>query len=302
VSADVVHPHVEPILLVHAGAGSRSAQLLGRADEYRNALQTTIQRARAVLDGGGDAVAAVEAAVMYMEDEVELFNAGRGSVLCSDGTVEMSAALMRGPDRAAGAVAGLRATRRPILAARAVLEGSPHVLLAGDAADAHAQRTGLEQRPPDYFITERQRRASADGATEFVGGTVGSVCRDRAGGLAAATSTGGRRGQWPGRVGDTPTIGAGTWADGAVAVSCTGDGEAFIRAGAARQISALVAGGMRLEDAAGIALADVAALDGEGGLIAVSTTGEAAWPFTSAAMPRALWRGGDSDAEIRISS
>jgi beta-aspartyl-peptidase (threonine type) len=302
VSAGAFHPHAAPILLVHAGAGSRSAQLLDRADEYRDALQTTIQRARAVLDDGGDAVMAVEAAVMHMEDEVELFNAGRGSVLCSDGTIEMSAALMRGSDRAAGAVAGLRATRRPILAARAVLEGSPHVLLAGDAADAHAQRAGLEQRPPDYFITDRQRRASADGATDFVGGTVGSVCRDRAGGLAAATSTGGRRGQWPGRIGDTPTIGAGTWADGAVAVSCTGDGEAFIRAGAARQISALLAGGKPLEDAARAALADVAALGGEGGLIAVSMTGQVAWPFTSTAMPRALWRDGAAAADIRITS
>ena len=176
-----------------------------------------------------------------------LFNAGYGSVLCSDGSVEMSAAVMRGSDRAAGAMALLRRTRHPIAAARTLLE-EPVVLLAGERADAHAAAQGLEQHDPSEFVTDRQRRRLERWLSrreESDRGTVGAVCLDASGRLAAATSTGGRLGQRPGRVGDSPLIGAGTWADPRLAVSCTGAGESFIRAGAARLLGALVARGRR---------------------------------------------------------
>ena len=147
-----------PVAVVHAGAGARSREIDELQHEYRSALMATLGKARAVLEDGGSAVDAVQAAVMFMEDEVEFFNAGRGSALCADGSVEMSAAIMRGSDREAGAVAGIRYARYPIAAARAVLDTSPHVLLVADAADRHAATAGAEQRDPAYFITDRQQR------------------------------------------------------------------------------------------------------------------------------------------------
>ena len=225
-----------PVVAVHAGAGARGPEFDERHEDYRSALLTTVERAKAVLEAGGNAVEAVQAAVMFMEDAVDFFNAGRGSTLCADGSVEMAAALMRGGDRAAGAVAAVTRARHPICAARTVLDHSPHVLLVGPAADAHAAGAGVEQRDPSYFVTERQRGGWTRRVLDVERGTVGAVCLDADGELAAATSTGGVRGQLPGRVGDTPLLGAGTWADEHVAVSCTGDGEAFIRAGAARMV------------------------------------------------------------------
>jgi isoaspartyl peptidase/L-asparaginase-like protein (Ntn-hydrolase superfamily) len=205
----------------------------------------------------------------------------------------MSAAIMRGSDRAAGAAALLRRTRQPIAAARAVLEASPHVLVAGDATDALAARHGLQQCEPEYFVTEHQRGRLADAGSDFERGTVGAVCVDADGELVAGTSTGGRRGQMPGRVGDTPLIGAGTWADRRVAISCTGEGEAFIRSAAAHRLALGLEAGATLEDAAGAALADVAAVDGVGGLIAVAADGAVAMPFTTEVMNRAVWRAGE---------
>jgi beta-aspartyl-peptidase (threonine type) len=234
----------------------------------------------------------VSAAVAYMEDEVEFFNAGRGAVLCADGSAELSAAVMRGGDRRAGAVALLTRTRSPVAAARAVLDHSPYVLLAGPAADDFAAEHDLEQCAPDYFVTERQRARLADRGSEFIPGTVGAVCLDADGALAAATSTGGRRGQLPGRIGDTPTIGAGTWADERVAVSCTGDGESFVRAVAAHGLAMRVEAGATPSHAADQALADVGRCDGTGGLICVDAAGEIALPFTSGAMNRGAWREG----------
>jgi isoaspartyl peptidase/L-asparaginase-like protein (Ntn-hydrolase superfamily) len=233
----------------------------------------------------------VQAAIIVMES-FELFNAGRGSTLCADGTVEMSAALMHS-DRAAGAVAVVKRTEHPILGAAAVLR-SPQVLMAGDAADALAARAGAAQRPASFFITERQRarlQASERPAAEHA--TVGAVCLDGTGALAAGTSTGGVRGQPPGRVGDSPIIGAGTWADPHAAVSCTGDGEAFIRAGAARYVALLRAQGTPIAEAAELALRDIAHLGGRGGLIAIDSRGDAAMPFLTRTMPRGIWRPGD---------
>jgi beta-aspartyl-peptidase (threonine type) len=281
------------VLVIHAGAGPGSAPDSELAEEHRVALRDALNRGREILEAQGDAIDAVQAAIAQMEDAAPFFNAGRGSVLCADGSVEMSAALMRGRDRGVGAVALIRRTRQPIFAAAAVLERSPHVLLAGDAADAYAAAAGLEQRAPSYFVTDRQRARSRDARSDFTRGTVGAVCLDGHGHLAAGTSTGGRRGQAPGRIGDTPVIGAGTWADHDVAVSCTGDGEEFIRAGAARQLALLHQSGLTLEEAADRALRDVSDLGGRGGLIAVDRQGGAVMPFTAGAMNRGVWRAGE---------
>jgi beta-aspartyl-peptidase (threonine type) len=281
-----------PVVVVHGGAGSLTGDLREHGGACRDALRTALQSAAAVLEEGHDAVMAVRSAVSVLES-FALFNAGHGSALCADGTVEMSAALMRGSDRAAGAVAALTHTEHPIVAAHALLD-APQVLMVGEPADAYAAARGAQQREPGYFVTDRQleRLRERLGNAEPAPGTVGAVCLDRDGSLAAATSTGGLMGQPPGRVGDTPSVGAGTWADGRVAVSCTGDGEAFIRAGAARLLAALVAHGATLDAAAAAALDDVHRCDGGGGLIAVDLRGNVAMPFSTEAMPRGVWRPG----------
>jgi L-asparaginase / beta-aspartyl-peptidase len=280
-----------PVILIHAGAGGISEDLREQEAECRAALVEALTVGAAALNGGG-AVEAVCAAVMVMES-FPLFNAGYGSVLCSDGTVEMSAAIMRGSDRAAGAMAMLRRTRHPITAALSLLDAPP-VLLAGERADAHASEQGLEQQEPSEFVTERQRRRLErwlrDRGAPSDRGTVGAVCLDASGLLAAATSTGGRLGQRPGRVGDSPLIGAGTWADRSVAVSCTGAGESFIRCGAARLLGALMASGAPIESAAREVLDEVAKCEGVGGLVAVDASGNVALPFSTEAMPRGIWR------------
>jgi beta-aspartyl-peptidase (threonine type) len=278
-----------PLIAIHAGAGDRHTAVQEHELEIRHALGAALDAARAALDGGGCALDAVKAAIVLMED-FELFNAGRGSTLCSDGSVEMSAALMRA-DRAAGAVAGVRHTEHPILAAAAVLD-SPQVLMIGECADALAERAGVTQRPNSYFVTERQaaRLRDAQGGAEHA--TVGAVCLDAAGVLAAGTSPGGIRRQPRGRVADSPMIGAGTWADRRVAVSCTGDGEVFVRSGTARYIAALIEQGTALGPAAEQALADVESLGGRGGLIALDCAGEVLTPFVTKLMPRGVWRPG----------
>jgi L-asparaginase / beta-aspartyl-peptidase len=282
-----------PVILVHAGAGGISDDLREQVSECRAALEDALNAGAAALLEAS-AVEAVCAAVMVMES-FPLFNAGYGSVLCSDGSVEMSAAIMRGSDRAAGAMAMLRRTRHPIAAARSLLDAPP-VLLAGERADAHAAGAGLEQHDPSEFVTDRQRRRlerwRGDRGAPGDRGTVGAVCLDASGLLAAATSTGGRLGQRPGRVGDSPQIGAGTWADRSVAVSCTGAGESFIRCGAARLLGALVANGVAIEVAARTVLDEVAECDGVGGLIAADAAGNVALPFSTDAMPRGVWRPG----------
>ena len=279
-----------PVIAVHGGAGGFGSELQQRSSEYREALTSALMAGAAALDAGGGGVEAVRAAVIVMED-FPLFNAGHGAALCDDGSVELSASAMRGGDQAAGAVALVRCTRNPVAAAAAMLD-QPEVLLAGERADAFAAARGLEQRDPAEFVTERQRRRLA--ARLGAGGaTVGAVCLDAHGLLAAATSTGGLHGQRPGRVGDSPVIGAGTWADRHVAVSCTGKGEAFVRAGAARLLGALVASGVELEAAARTVLDEVAACDGDGGLIAVDAHGQVVLPFSTDAMPRGVWRRGE---------
>lgn len=280
-------------VLVHAGAGPLSRELQLARDDCESALQATVARAREALERGESALDAAVAAVSYMESEVDFFNAGRGATLCADGSIELSAAVMRGGDRALGAVAGIGHVRSPIGAARTVLEHSPHVLLIGAAAERHALAHGAAPAQPADFITERQQRALTQAGADDDRGTVGAVCLDRRGELAAATSTGGMRGQIPGRVGDTPIAGAGTWADRRVAISCTGHGEAFIRSGAARHVATLIQTGVSLGQAVQEALDQIAAVDGEGGLIALGADGEDVAAFTSPAMPWATWREGE---------
>jgi beta-aspartyl-peptidase (threonine type) len=277
-----------PTIAIHAGAGDRVDALRDDEPEIRSALEEALTAGAAALNRGLGSAEAVQAAIVVMES-CERFNAGRGSALCADGSVEMSASLMRS-DRAAGAVAVIRHTEHPILAAAIVL-GSPQVLMVGEAADALAERAGLSQRPNSYFVTERQRTRLREelGADQA---TVGAVCVDAQGALAAGTSTGGIRGQPPGRVGDSPLIGAGTWADRRVAVSCTGDGEAFIRSGTARDIASRVERGVPSADAAERALDEVKGLHAGGGLIAVDALGIVSMPFLTRAMPRGIWRPG----------
>jgi beta-aspartyl-peptidase (threonine type) len=274
-------------IVVHGGAGRWPAEAREAALE---GVARAVETGHAVLAAGGEALAAVQAAVVLLEDD-PVFNAGRGSALDENGEARLDAAVMRGTDRAAGAVAAVMGIRNPVLAARAVMDQGRHVLLVGEAAGAFARAAGLETAPPEWFVTARRRRAL---------GTVGAVARDAHGGLAAATSTGGIDGKHPGRAGDAPLIGAGTWADAATAaISCTGDGEAIIRVALAHEIDALMRhAGLPLETACERALAGLAPL-GTAGLIAVGGAGEIAAPFTTAAMPRA-WRLGDGPAEAAI--
>ena len=264
-----------PAVLIHAGAGPFDADLRARRDDVEAAVVAAIAHGRESLERGEDAVSVAAACVVMLED-CELFNAGHGSALCADGSVQMSAAVMRGSDRAAGAVAGVRTISNPIRAAELVLAG-PHVLIVGEHADQLARARGLALEPNEAFITRRERARLTLGVDAAPGarGTVGAVCLDRAGRLAAATSTGGLSGQPPGRVGDSPLFGAGTWADERVAVSCTGDGEG-VHPGRSRGADrALLAAGAPLDDAAARALADVGRLGGRGGLIALGADGQA---------------------------
>jgi isoaspartyl peptidase/L-asparaginase-like protein (Ntn-hydrolase superfamily) len=274
---------VTPVLLVHGGAGNPRG---GRVDDeaaVHEALRAALLAGYELLAGGTPAVDAAEAAVQSLED-CALFNAGRGSVLNAEGHVEMDAAVMDGLTRQAGACAGVTGVRHPVSLARVVMEKTPHVLLVGEGAERYAADAGLDFEDPEWFVTERERARNADGEH----GTVGAVALDSNGDLAAATSTGGVRGQLPGRVGDTPVIGAGTWADEHVAVSCTGTGEQFIRAAAAHEISAHVrhAGALLAE----AARAAVKGLDG--GVIALGRDGSWAMPFNTALMYRGRAAGG----------
>ena len=247
-------------------------------------LAAALRAGLAVLAAGGPALEAVIAAVAVLEDD-EHWNAGRGSALTAAGTVEMDAAVADGQGRRMGGVACVTGVRHPVLAARAVMDDGRHVLLAGPGAEAFARTAGLRFEPEEWFITERRRRALEKWAT---GGTVGAVARDRAGHLAAATSTGGRTGQLPGRVGDSPVPGAGTWADDAsCAVSATGIGEAFLRSGFAHEVDArLRLEGVDLATACHEALAAVTAAGGDGGCIAIARDGLPVLPFTTALMHR----------------
>lgn len=249
-----------------------------------------VENARFLLERGHDALLAAKTAVQIMED-FPLFNAGHGSALCADGTVQMSAALMRGSDRRIGAVAGIKTVKHPIIAALTVFNCS-QALLIGPHADRHALECDAERRLNDYFITERQVRRRRDQTRTDDPGGVGAVCLDTHGVLAAASSTGGMSGQPAGRVAGTALIGAGTWADERVAVSFTGDDEGFIRSGAATRLATLVECGTPLAEAADRVLANLTTLGGRAGLIAVDAEGNVVAPSTGEMPLNAIWHAG----------
>jgi len=273
---------VTPTLVVHGGAGNPRDGRIADEAAHQRALAAAMEEGVAVLGAGGSALDAAEAAVRSLED-CPLFNAGRGSVLTREGRVEMDAAVMDGAARRAGACAHITGVRHPVSLARAVMEATPHVLIVGADAEALAAECGLELEDPDWFVTGREL------ARQSQHGTVGAVALDAHGNLAAATSTGGVRGQLPGRVGDTPQIGAGTYADDLVAVSCTGAGEQFIRAVAAHEVAALV----RHARVPLIAAAKRALDSLDGGLIALGSDGSAAMPFNTGLMYRGQAAGGE---------
>jgi L-asparaginase / beta-aspartyl-peptidase len=289
----------EAAIVVHGGAG-RVPTDPGRVERMRAGAAAGVEAGSAVLALGGSAIDAVEAAVVVLEDDPE-FNAGRGAALTADGGVELDASVMEGTGRYVGAVACVEGVRNPVRAARAVLRDGHHVLLVGVAARAFAAGHGVELCDPEWLVTDGQRDALAAGVSGWAAGTVGAVARDRDGRLAAATSTGGTMGQRRGRVGDSPLIGAGTWADdSSVAVSCTGDGEAIIRVAMAHEVDALVRLGARsLEAACTEALAALERRGGHGGLIAVSAAGEVTARFSSPAMTRG-WRVGDGPVHTAV--
>jgi beta-aspartyl-peptidase (threonine type) len=281
-------------LLIHGGAGvMRRAEMTPEMDaSYRAGLNEALDAGSKVLAGGGKAIDAVEAAVRVLEDNPN-FNAGKGAVLTREGVAELDASIMDGRDRRAGAVAQVRTVKNPIRAARHVMDNTGRVMFAGPDVDEMAKEAGLDIVPPEYFITPRRlealKRAMA-GTFEPMDryGTVGAVAMDRNGDLAAATSTGGMNAKPPGRVGDAPIIGAGTYADNAsCALSSTGDGEYFIRASVARMICARVAmQDMSAQQAAQATLDEVKALGGTGGVIVISNDGSVALSMNTEGMFR----------------
>jgi beta-aspartyl-peptidase (threonine type) len=307
-------------LAVHGGAGARPPRNLApeRHQAFHAGLARALAAGQAVLEAEGCALDAVEAAVTVLEDD-PLFNAGRGAVLTIDGTAELDAAIMDGEQLRAGAVAVVRSVRNPVQLARRVLEETAHVFLAGDGADRFAAECGMARVSNDYFITpERQsqldalRRQLAGSSQppsraqerQMLGaldqppvGTVGAVARDNAGRLAAATSTGGMNGKRPGRVGDSPVIGAGTYADSQIcAVSTTGHGEWFLRTVQAYDIAARMRyGGASLEQAVAASIAQrLPRLGASGGLIAVDAEGGIVMRYNTPAMFRGSVRSGEA--------
>jgi beta-aspartyl-peptidase (threonine type) len=305
-------------LAIHGGAGTLDPKAM--TPEKRAAYEADLQRAlnagSKILAEGGDAMDAIKAAILIMEDS-PLFNAGKGAVLTWDGTAELDASIMDGRDRSAGAVAGVKTVRNPILLADRVRTDSDHVMLMGAGAEAFAVEKGFAVTPQDYFITparlealermKAKKLSALDVDHKF--GTVGAVALDQKGNLAAGTSTGGMTGKRWGRVGDAPVIGAGTYADNrACAVSATGWGEYFLRVGVAHEICAALRlaqfqastiagpdaalhdqwlpGENYAQEVADSVMADVASLGGDGGVILVTPEGHAIFSFNTTGMYR----------------
>ena len=318
-------------VVLHGGAGVIERKTMNPETEaaYRAALKQSIQAAADVLEKGGSSADAVEAAIKLMEDD-PLFNAGKGAVFTADGKNELDAAMMDGATMKAGAVAGVTRTKNPISLARAVMDKSPQVMLIGAGADQFAARVGLQQVDPSYFFTERRwqsliRQLKKEGAPlpqrpagvppaptggmadieppdAHKYGTVGVVALDKNGNIAAGTSTGGTQAKRWNRVGDSPIIGAGTYASNqSCAVSATGSGEYFIRLTVARTICSLVQyKGMRLQAAVDeVVQKELGAIHGDGGVIAITPDGQLAWRFNTPGMYRArVAQGGEVQVGI----
>lgn len=283
-------------MALHGGAGAKQGHDYAReVPHMRGLIEAGRDRLRAgapALDVAVETVAALEASGLYV--------AGRGSSPNTAGEYELDAALMTGPQKRAGAIAALQGFKSPIEVARLVLERTPHVLLAGAGAARFAGENGAEPiaDAADWF-THAGAHEDNHPPGRLAHGTVGCVVLDGEGRLAAATSTGGVFGKLPGRVGDSPAIGAGAWADAHVAVSSTGQGEYFLLTAAAAQVAWRVAGGQALADAAAAVLAEIGALGGDGGMIALDREGTVSAPFNSEGMKRAvLTADGDIRAEV----
>ncbi len=312
------------MFVIHGGAGAieRSKMTPQLEKEYRAKLTEALEAGYRVLNSNGSGLDAIEAAIRLMEDS-PLFNAGKGAVFTGAGTNELDSSIMDGRTLSAGAVAGLKHIKNPISLARMVMEKSPHVMMTGEGAEAFARQQGVAMTPQSYFYTERrwhdwqkmkaeeeqkskQPKKSgriARDASPYVDkhGTVGAVALDRAGNLAAGTSTGGMTNKRWGRVGDSPIIGAGTYANNETcAVSATGDGEYFIRSAVAHDISALIGyKGLSVQAAADTVLDKVKQLGGTGGVIVLDKNGNFATPFNTAGMYRG-YIGPDGKAVVEI--
>jgi len=277
-----------PTIIVHGGAGADPSQ----APEFRAGVHAAVLAGWRVLVGGGSALDAVESAVRTLEDDPR-FNAGRGSVLTRDGTIETDASIMEGDRLQCGAVAALVGVANPISAARKVLESRRHVLLVGNGALEFARSVGIPECDPASLITDRQRKRHAELARRLVppgGGTVGAVALDRSGTIAAATSTGGTPGKLPGRVGDSALIGCGTYADSSLGgVSCTGDGEAIIRVVLGHRALRYLKDADDPDYAAKVAV-DLLVEEGggQGGLILIDWRGRAGHATSTRLMPVAI--------------
>jgi beta-aspartyl-peptidase (threonine type) len=296
-------------LAIHGGAGTitRSSMTSDKEQKYLQALDNALKAGETILKNGGTSLDAVSAAVQNLED-CPLFNAGKGSVFTNSGGHEMDASIMDGRDLSAGAVAGVRSVKNPVLLARAIMEKSEHVFLAGQGAAAFAKSIGMQFEVDEYFYDEfryqQLQEAISSGKVQLDHtengnkkfGTVGAVALDQHGNLAAATSTGGMTNKRYNRIGDTPMIGAGTYANNATcAISCTGHGEYFIRAVVAYDISCLIEyKGLSLQEACEIVVQQkLVKIGGEGGLIAVDAKGNIDLPFNSEGMYRGMVRSGE---------
>ncbi len=299
-----------PAIVVHGGAGSQPFTP-ERAEAARRGVANAARAGFSVLQAGGNALDAAVAAVVALEDDPS-FNAGTGACLTSAGDVECDASLMDGRDLSAGAVAVVKTVKNPVLLARMVMQRTPHLLLAAEAADAFARECGVPAIERGALITDVQRdrwlalRAEAEhrGADEVRRGfgTVGAVCVDAHGHVAAATSTGGTPYKRPGRVGDTPIIGAGTFADDRrAAASATGLGEAIVRVGLARTACDLIGAGRSPSEATQIAIDEMSSrVQGDGGIIVAAPDGRVGWGFNTPTMARAMLRTGMSEAAVEL--
>ena len=303
-------------LVIHGGAGTILKQDMTDEKEaaYRKALEIALNAGYNLLEQGATAIEAVKAATMSLEDN-DLFNAGKGSVFTKDGRQEMDASIMDGSNLMAGAVAAVRNIRNPVQLAYSIMTQSPHVMMTGQGAFDFAMAHGIATEPDEYFFSEfrhnqwKQLQGTDDAALDHnvvVGdkkfGTVGAAALDMHGNIAAATSTGGMTNKQFGRIGDSPIIGAGTYANNKTcAISCTGHGEPFIRAVTAYDVSCLMEyKGLSLEEAMGIVVHDkLMKMDGEGGMIGVDAKGNAALVFNSEGMYRAM-RKSDGVEQVAI--
>jgi beta-aspartyl-peptidase (threonine type) len=300
-------------IAIHGGAGTilKSTMTATIQEQYETGLKTALEKGYAILEQGGSSLDAVEAAVTELEN-FPLFNAGKGSVFNNEGKHEMDAAIMEGRNLKAGAVAGVGGIKNPVKLARLIMEKSEHVMLAGRGAEAFAENLGVEKADEEYFYNEmrynqwqealKENKVQLDHSDKKFG-TVGAVALDKQGNLAAATSTGGMTNKKFGRVGDSPVIGAGTYANNnTCAVSCTGHGEPFLRAVVAHDISCLMEyKGLSLEEAANVLVHDkLMKIEGEGGLIAIDSKGNITMPFNSEGMYRGSIHSNDAVALVKI--